>query len=81
MRSTARPSLAWNCGRAPNRIARRGVEDKRRLGRYRWVVERTLAWLARYCRLAIRYERHETLQLAFLDLACALLYLNALARF
>ena len=30
------------------RIARRGVESSERLGRHRWVVERTLAWLARY---------------------------------
>jgi len=63
-----------------DRIARRGVEDTRHLGRHRWVVERTLAWLARYRRLAIRYERHETLHQAFLDLACALICLNALTR-
>ena len=63
-----------------DRIARRGVEDKQRLGRYRWVVERTLAWLVRYRRLTIRYERHETLHQAFLDLACALICLNALTR-
>jgi transposase len=31
-------------GIAP-RIARRGVESSERLGRYRWVVERTLAWI------------------------------------
>jgi transposase len=30
------------------RIARRGIEDSQRLGRYRWVVERTLAWLNGY---------------------------------
>lgn len=36
------------------RIARRGLEDSSRLGRHRWVVERTLAWLARFRRLAIR---------------------------
>lgn len=63
-----------------DRIARRGVEDKRHLGRHRWVVERTLAWLARYRRLAVRYERHESLHQAFLDLACALVCFNALAR-
>jgi len=63
-----------------DRIARRGVEDKRHLGRHRWVVARTLAWLARYRRLALRYERHEALHQAFLDLACALLRLNALTR-
>ena len=63
-----------------DRIARRGVDDKQRLGRHRWVVEWTLAWLARYRRLTIRYERHETRHRAFLDLACALLCLNALTR-
>ena len=38
-------------------IARRGIESSERLGRHRWVVERTLAWLDRYRRLAVRYER------------------------
>ena len=37
------------------RIARCGVEPKNRLGRYRWVVERTLSWLKRFRRLKIRY--------------------------
>src|SRR3712207_8883626 len=36
------------------RIARRGVESSERLGRHRWVVERTLAWLNRYRRLTDR---------------------------
>ena len=39
------------------RIARRNVESSQRLGRHRWVVERSLAWLARYRKLTIRYER------------------------
>jgi IS5 family transposase len=30
------------------RIARRGVESSERLGRHRWVVERTLAWLNQF---------------------------------
>jgi IS5 family transposase len=34
------------------RIARRGIDSSERLGRYRWVVERTLAWFARYRRIA-----------------------------
>ena len=29
------------------RIARKGIESSEKLGRHRWVVERTLAWLAR----------------------------------
>jgi IS5 family transposase len=55
------------------RIARRGIESSQTLGRYRWVVERTFAWLNRFRRLTIRYERLADIHLAFLDLACALI--------
>ena len=55
------------------RIARRGVEGSERLGRHRWVVERTLAWLGQFRRLALRYERRADLHEAFLTLACALI--------
>jgi IS5 family transposase len=55
------------------RIARKGVEDKARLGRHRWVVERTMAWLNHFRRLAIRYERREVIHQALLDLGCALI--------
>ena len=36
------------------RIARNGIEPHDRLGRHRWVVARTLAWLGPFRRLAIR---------------------------
>lgn len=62
------------------RIARRGVERGERLGRYRWVVERTLAWFARMRRLSIRYERRLDIHHAFTSLACSLICLNALQR-
>lgn len=55
------------------RIARRGVESTERLGRHRWVVERTLAWLNHYRRLTIRYERRLDIHKAFLYLGCALI--------
>ena len=42
-----------------------------RLGRHRWVVERTLAWLNRYRRLTVRYERRADIHHAFLTLGCA----------
>jgi transposase len=58
------------------RIARPGIETSQRLGRHRWVVERTHAWLSRFRRLAIRYERRGDIHLAFLDLGCALLCFN-----
>jgi transposase len=60
------------------RIARKGVEPKDRLGRHRWVVERTLAWLNRYRRLTVRYERREDIHRAFLSLGCALICWNYL---
>lgn len=41
------------------RIARRGIEGKSRLGRVRWVVERTISWLLRFKRLGLRYDRTE----------------------
>ena len=62
------------------RIARRGVDSSERLGRHRWVVERTLAWLS-YCRrLCVRYERRADIHEAFLELGCALICFNRLRR-
>ncbi len=55
------------------RIARRGVDSSERLGRYRWVVERTLSWLNRFRRLEVRYERRDDIHQAFLELGCALI--------
>lgn len=55
------------------RIARKGIESSQRLGRHRWVVERTFAWLHRYRRLRIRDERSADLHQAFLTLGCALI--------
>lgn len=55
------------------RIARRGVESRERLGRHRWVVERTLAWFGQFRRLATRYERRADIHLAFTTLAAALI--------
>lgn len=40
-----------------HRIARKGVESSQRLGRHRWTIERTMAWLAGCRRLHRRYER------------------------
>ncbi len=60
------------------RISRRGIDSSERLGRYRWVVERTLGWLSRYRRLAVRYERRDDIHEAFLHLGCSLICLNYL---
>ncbi len=62
------------------RIARRGVEPSGRLGRWRWVVERTFAWLNQYRRLRVRYERRADVHLALVLLGCALICLKQLRR-
>lgn len=58
------------------RIARRGVESSQKLGRHRWVVERTLSWLNRYRRLRIRYERRADIYHALCKIACSLICLG-----
>ena len=55
------------------RIARRSIESKERLGRHRWVAERTLSTLYRFRRLIVRYERRDDIQRDFLSLGCALI--------
>jgi transposase len=62
------------------RIARRGVENSERLGRHRWVVERTLAWFARFRRLAVRHERRLDVLLAFHLLAAGLICFGFVRR-
>jgi transposase len=62
------------------RIARRRIESKTRLGRHRWVIERTFAWLNRQRRLLIRFDRRATHYEGFLQLACALICWNYLNR-
>ena len=61
------------------RIARRGIDSSERLGRHRWVVERTLSWLLGCRRLGVRYERRADLLQGLLHLACSLLCLKFLA--
>lgn len=56
-----------------HRIARRGIESARRLGRHRYVIERTLEWISRFRRLARRYERKADHFAAFAQLACAVI--------
>lgn len=62
------------------RIARKGRDSSQRLGQHRWVVERTLAWLNRFRRLTVRYERRADIHQAFLTLGCALICFNALQK-
>jgi IS5 family transposase len=47
------------------RIARRGIETSQKLGRHRWVTERSFAWFNKFRRLTIRYERRIDIHHAF----------------
>jgi transposase len=62
------------------RIARRGIEDKSKLGRVRWVVERTISWLLRFKRLGLRYDRAERTTLPLLTLACTIINIRRLIK-
>jgi transposase len=53
-------------------IARRQTEHGSGVGRYRWVVERTFAWLHPFKRLLVRYDRHHDIHEAFLAIGCCL---------
>jgi IS5 family transposase len=67
--------------RIKDRIARRGIERNDRLGRHRWVVERTHAWLAAFGKLRIRFERSIHTHLALLSAACSVICLRSLMKF
>jgi transposase len=56
------------------------VESGERLGRHRWVVERTLAWFARFRRLTVRYERRLDVLLGLHLLAAGLVCLCFVER-
>ena len=64
--------LVWQLGIKPI-IARRQTEHGSGLGRQRWVVERTFAWLHNRRRLFIRTDRRDAIHEGFLALACCLI--------
>ena len=62
------------------RIARRMIESSARLGRHRWTIERTGAWLGGFRRLWIRYERSSERFYALAMLACSVICFKALLQ-
>jgi transposase len=61
-------------------VARRGIEDKTKLGRHRWVVERTVSWLLRFKRLGMRYDRTQLTLRSLLTLGCVLINVRRLVQ-
>lgn len=61
-------------------IARRRTEHGSGLGKTRWVVERTIAWLHQFRRLRVRYERLADIHEAFLKIGCAIICWRSLKK-
>jgi transposase len=61
-------------------LAERWTDHGSGLGRYRWVVERTLSWLHQNRRLRIRYERRDDIHDAFMTVGCIKICWNYLAN-
>jgi transposase len=75
----ARCILRW-LGIEP-KLAKRRTKHGSGLGRFRWVVERTISWLHQQRRLRVRYERRTDIHMGFLTLAACLICLHALPGF
>jgi transposase len=75
----SRANRAWLRSRGIRpRIARRGVDSSARLGRHRWKVERSLAWLSCWRRLQVRWDRDSGRWFAFVLVACSMVCCNRL---
>lgn len=61
-------------------LAERNTQHGSGLGRWRWVVERTFAWLNQFRRLRIRYEKRADIHEGLLALGCALICWRFLSR-
>jgi transposase len=53
-------------------LPKRNTEHGSGVGRWRWVVERTFAWMNPFRRLRVRYEKRADIHEAFLSLGHAL---------
>ena len=62
------------------RIARRMIESSQRLGRHRWTIERTVAWLGSFRLLRIPCERSSERFYALAMLACSVICFRSLKR-
>jgi transposase len=61
-------------------LAVRRITHGSGLGRWRWVVERTFAWLSRFRRLRVRYDKRADIHAAFLSPGCVWIGWQSLAK-
>ena len=59
------------------------TQDGRSFRRYkrRWIVERTIGWLANYRRLVVRYDRSLTIYSGFFHIACFMIVLRRVLKY
>ena len=62
-------------------IAKRGREHGSGLGKHRCVVEGVFAWLFKFRRLRVRYEKRDDIHYAFLLIGCMLICWNRIEGF
>jgi transposase len=69
------------CPHTKNRV-RPPTQDGRKLRRYkrRWIIERTIAWLGNFRRLAVRYDRSLQIYRAFFPIACFMIVLRRVVQ-
>ena len=75
--SAAHRNRLRNLGITPL-LAKRRTAHGSGLGKTRWVIERSIAWLHQFRRLKMRYERLAFVHEAFLMIACSLICWNFL---
>jgi transposase len=73
-RRLAKRGIDLICPHRKNRIKPKR-QDGRKLRRYkrRWKIERSIAWIADFRRLVVRYERQIMMFSAFVHVACLLI--------
>jgi transposase len=62
-------------------IAKRNTKHGSGLGKHRWVVEGVFAWLFKFRRLRVRYEKRDDIHAAFLTIGCLLICWNKIDGF
>ena len=74
------PIAATTRNHIAENFAKRRTEHGSGLGKFRWVVVRTHAWLHNFRRRRIRFERRADIHEAFLKLGCSLVCWNIFKR-
>ncbi|MBS0195708.1 MAG: hypothetical protein JSR77_03025 [Planctomycetes bacterium] len=56
-----------------NRLTERGADENRYLGAFRWIGDRTIAWLHQFCPLRVCEQRRDPIRQVSFTLGCILI--------